>query len=174
MRCTESTGTGSSHPRATSGGAAFLAQAATAAVLLGCLSQDHSKLTDCSGMWAGRLRQDGNAFAALGPARRNAMLTGGSTTQRGKGKGKPVAADPIVPTKSNSRKTKGVNSACPRDPCAGSSSESNKGKGKRNEAAKMHRVTRSSSRSSACCRKLLGCSSPWTCRLPNSATLQTS
>ena len=58
------------------------------------------------------------------------MLKGGSTTQKGKGKGKPVAADPIVPTKSNSRKGKGVNSACPRDPCAGSASESNKGKGK--------------------------------------------
>ena len=27
------------------------------------------------------------------------MLKGGSTTQKGKGKGKPVAADPIVPTK---------------------------------------------------------------------------
>ena len=74
MRCTESTGTGSSHPRATSRSAAFLAQAATAAVLLGCLSRDHSQLSDCSGMWAGRLRQDGNSFAALGPAIRNAML----------------------------------------------------------------------------------------------------
>ena len=82
-------------------------------------------------MWAGRLRQDGNAFTALGPARRTAMLKGGSTTQKGKGKGKPVAVDPIVPTKGKGKgKPVAANSIVPTDKGI------RKGKGKHKEAAK--------------------------------------
>jgi len=76
-------------------------------------------------MWAGRLRQDGNSFTALGPARRAAALKGGSTSQKGKGKSKPSAVAPILPTKG-----KGVDDPPTADQMVPIEKGSHKGKGK--------------------------------------------
>jgi len=53
------------------------------------------------------------------------MLKGGSTTQKGKGKGKPVAVDPIVPTKG-----KGKGNPVAADPIVPTDKGTRKGKGK--------------------------------------------
>ena len=82
-------------------------------------------------MWAGRLRQDGNSFTALGPARRAAALKGGSTSQKGKGKSKPSTVAPILPTKG-----KGVDDPPTADQIVPIEKGSHKGKGKQKEAAK--------------------------------------
>ena len=79
-------------------------------------------------MWAGRLRQDGNSFTALGPARRAAALKGGSTSQKGKGKSKPSAVAPILPTKG-----KGVDDPPTADQMVSIEKGSHKGKGKQRE-----------------------------------------
>jgi len=79
-------------------------------------------------MWAGRLRQDGNSFTALGPARRAAALKGGSTSQKGKGKSKPSAVAPILPTKG-----KGVDDPPTADQMVPIEKGSHKGKGKQRE-----------------------------------------
>ena len=59
------------------------------------------------------------------------MLKGGSTTQKGKGKVKPVAVDSLVPTKG-----KGKGNPVTADPIVPTDKGIRKGKGKHKEVAK--------------------------------------